>query len=708
MECINVKLSYSRKPLHKLSVWQRRKVTLEVRRNLRYSRDCLNSNSNFTQRNNNIENIPGPSVAYSSQYSRDNVLHDVDDESLSSCSSSSSSHCSQGNDEVALFFEDSSNEVSFRQHLASCFVDNNLTHVQGQNILSLLRTHSCFSNLPKDIRTLIGTPRKRVILSKIEPGEYVHFDVATTLVQCLSNISSTDTINELVLDINTDGCSLYRSGSASIWPIQCMIKNVQDIKPLVVGIYKGTQKPNDPNIFFEKLVADVREIISSGGIDFNGKKIPIRLRCFIADAPARAFILNHRGHMSSRPCSKCKIDGVRCEGRYVFYNVDNSLRTDEDYIKCIDEDHHKGTSPLAMLPLGMVSCVPFEYMHLVCLGVMKKMLSAWVYGQYTRLSKLTARHISIVSNKLIHLRNYCPSEFARRPRSLDACSKFKATEFRQFLLYTGPVVMRGILNDCVYKHFLFLHVAIRILVSRSLSERKVNFAELALKKFVIRSKILYGLTFNSYNIHGLLHLVSDVRRFGNLDSFSAFPYENNMCIFKKYLRKPALPLAQFANRLIEKEINGTNNNRAVQPSVCVSMPYNNNNNDNTSFRHYQKIQFNGMVFSLHARDSCCILHNGLICIIVDIIVDNGAYRLSVKRFVQVENFYDIGILSSAVGIYQCSSLCSDSFFINVEDVQAKCYRMTFNQSSTTDSSNSDEENSSQIDKYVIAKIVHIE
>ncbi|EFN75619.1 hypothetical protein EAI_00071, partial [Harpegnathos saltator] len=137
--------------------------------------------------------------------------------------------------------------------------------------------------------------------------------------------------------------------------IQCMIKNIQGIKPLVVGIYKGPQKPNDTNIFFVKLVTDVRKIMSSGGIDFNGKKILIRLRCFIADALARAFILNHRGHMSSRPCSKCKIDDVRCERRYVFYNVDNSLRTDEDYINCLDEDHHKGTSPLAMLQVGMVS-----------------------------------------------------------------------------------------------------------------------------------------------------------------------------------------------------------------------------------------------------------------------------------------------------------------------------------------------------------------
>jgi len=44
------------------------------------------------------------------------------------------------------------------------------------------------------------------------------------------------------------------------------------------------------------------------------------------------------------------------------------------------------------------------------------------------------------------LKRYCPSEFARRPRTLDMYSKFKATEFHQFLLYKGPIVMFDILD----------------------------------------------------------------------------------------------------------------------------------------------------------------------------------------------------------------------------------------------------------------------
>lgn len=59
--------------------------------------------------------------------------------------------------------------------------------------------------------------------------------------------------------------------------------------------------------------------------------------------------------------------------------------------------------------------------------------------------------------------------------------------------------------------------------------------------------------FLSYNVHGLLHLVQDVKRFGSLDNFSAFPYENNMTFYRKTCRKPNQQLQQIARRKSEKD-----------------------------------------------------------------------------------------------------------------------------------------------------------
>lgn len=52
------------------------------------------------------------------------------------------------------------------------------------------------------------------------------------------------------------------------------------------------------------------------------------------------------------------------------------------------------------------------------------------------------------------LTNSIPSEFARRPRSINEVKLWKAVEFRNFLLYTGPIVLRYILKKDLYDHFM--------------------------------------------------------------------------------------------------------------------------------------------------------------------------------------------------------------------------------------------------------------
>ena len=60
-----------------------------------------------------------------------------------------------------------------------------------------------------------------------------------------------------------------------------------------------------------------------------------------------------------------------------------------------------------------------------------------------------------------------PSEFARQPRRLQELDRCKATEFRQFLLYTGHVVLKGIVSKELFQHFLTLNVAMTILLQES-------------------------------------------------------------------------------------------------------------------------------------------------------------------------------------------------------------------------------------------------
>lgn len=111
---------------------------------------------------------------------------------------------------------------------------------------------------------------------------------------------------------------------------------------------------------------------SKGGIYYNNKLIKIKFPCFIGDAPARSYVLNHVSHVAKNPCSKCKVEGITYKKSRRFPGVNHQLRTDVEYRSLKDVDHHNGESAIHKLPMDLVNEVPFDYMHLVCLGVMKK------------------------------------------------------------------------------------------------------------------------------------------------------------------------------------------------------------------------------------------------------------------------------------------------------------------------------------------------
>ena len=85
-------------------------------------------------------------------------------------------------------------------------------------------------------------------------------------------------------------------------------------------------------------------------------------------------------------------------------------------------------------------CIPAEFMHLVCLGCVKRLLElCFAVGEscprnITRKLTSTAQFNKLISSVKV------PSEFSRRIRDLDF-AVYKGEEFRNLILFLFPVVL---------------------------------------------------------------------------------------------------------------------------------------------------------------------------------------------------------------------------------------------------------------------------
>lgn len=151
-----------------------------------------------------------------------------------------------------------------------------------------------------------------------------------------------------------------------------------------------------------------------------------------------------------------------------------------------------------------------------------------------------------------------------------------------------------------------------------------------------------------------------------------------------------------------------NFSKIIDSSIQVFLAHNKDplpSNINPNICQYRKLIFNRILLSLDTRDNCCILHDGSICLIVNILVDKTTHYLVVKKFQKIDSFYDIGISSSAVQIFKCSEISSEILCIQVNQVRFKCYRMPYWSSSLIDDSSSDEVES-EVSEYVVCAIIH--
>lgn len=443
-------------------------------------------------------------------------------------------------------FENPKNN-NLRADLQRWGVNHQVTHSAISDLLKILRKHNCLEDLPLQAKTLLKTPKETIVRSVI-PGQYCHLGIENGIKKIFEK--SHQPISEVVkVHFNIDGIPLHKSTNKQLWPILGSVKKFPGV--FVAGIYEGNSKPSDVNDFLQDFVNEAVHLYNND-ILFNHNFIKFEIEAFICDAPARAFATSIKNHTGYYGCGKCIVKGKYVENRVVMLKTDATLRTDDTFRQRTQEKHHNGASDLEKLPINMVECFPYEYMHLICLGVTKKLIKQWTSGK-VQVFRLGPKIVEKISKKLVKLGKDLPCEFNRKQRPLSELDRWKATELRTFLLYTGPVALRKYLPEKHYQLFLCLCFSIRILATPNQPEHNISYAESLLHYFVGQFKILYGRVNVSYNIHGLIHLAADVRRLGPLDTFSAFKYENKLGEIKKLIRKSSCTLPQVHRRLLEKD-----------------------------------------------------------------------------------------------------------------------------------------------------------
>ena len=132
-------------------------------------------------------------------------------------------------------------------------------------------------------------------------------------------------------------------------------------------LYTSENKPTPVQEYLANFIDELKNLLSEG-IVISHLVYTLSLVAFLCDALARSFLKGTIGHAGYWSCESCLVKGS-WSGRVVFNDEEqHSLRTDNDFVQMLYQNHQKGLSPLFQLTVRCVSMFPLDYMHLVCLG----------------------------------------------------------------------------------------------------------------------------------------------------------------------------------------------------------------------------------------------------------------------------------------------------------------------------------------------------
>ncbi|EZA53487.1 hypothetical protein X777_07370, partial [Ooceraea biroi] len=512
-------------------------------------------------------------------------------------------------------------------------------------------------------------------------GQYCHIGLIKAVEEIVKKRrKASQKIDDVKLFINIDGAPIGNSTEKGLWPILCT-DDTELCQVKVIEIYYSAGKPENANDYLRAFTDEAVTLVRNG-YQFDGQIIKVTISAFICDSPAKAFILNVKHYTGYNSYTKCTIEENYIRNRTCFPTLNYaSLRQDDKFKNFDYEDYQHGETILKKIPnLNLVSNIALDSMHLVYLGVRRRLIILWMQNGPLNV-RLSYMQVIEISNKLKDFMKILPDGFAKRSRPLKYWKQWKAIdkeeghlgylpcEYRHFLFYLGPVLLKHILPSNVYKHFLMLHIAITILNNPSLIllEYNLSLADKLLRKFVLKCFDIYGPENVTYNIHNLIHLTDEVRFFKNtLDSFSSFIFESYICSLKRLLRKGETPLQQIARRLEEFDDQDLDD---VSIKSIYSMQFEKCHYGN-EFINLRKYDAQYMVLRtpkylincMDNKNDCVLLKDGSVINVCSFATYNSTAYVIGRKLEPEETLYDKPVLSNSLDIKvmkDTSYLCNE-------------------------------------------------
>lgn len=338
----------------------------------------------------------------------------------------------------------------------------------------------------------------------------------------------------------TDGIHTGKSNNKTLWPIYLTINELpiseRNKYVLLAGLYIGNKGPNQ-NVFLQPFINEAK--LSTEGFRWfhNDKEIISKVipLCCIADSVARYQLLNFQSFAAYYGCTFCyqKSERTRRGQRFtisIHPAKERTLKsTKKDLLQAYQRKDEtkkskrqyrgvKGFSPLMSLHFfNFMTGFVVDYMHNILLGVTK--LHTELILQSTR-KKFWNISESVGINHLLstideRLLNICPpSSITRTPRSIKDIARWKASEWRAWLLFYSVPCLKGLLKKKYMNHFAMLSIATNILLQKSVTREEVFQAQKLFLIYMYFFQKYFDKENMVYNIHLLSHICKGVLNWG--------------------------------------------------------------------------------------------------------------------------------------------------------------------------------------------------